>query len=42
MDEPKGLMTSDTQQPTKRGPMLEQFMQELSTQSKPDVTLENR
>ena len=35
-------MTSDTPQPTKRGPMLEQFMQELSTQSKPNVTLENR
>ena len=38
----RGLMTSDAQQLTKRGPMLEQFMQELSTQSKPDVTLEDR
>ena len=27
MNEPKGLMASDAQQLTKRGPMLEQFMQ---------------
>ncbi len=38
----RGLMTSDTPQPAKRGPMLEQFMQALSTQSKPDVPLEAR
>jgi len=35
-------MTSDTPQPTKRGPMLEQFMDELSTQNKPNLPLEDR
>jgi flagellum-specific peptidoglycan hydrolase FlgJ len=38
----RGLMTSDTPQPTKRGPMLEQFMDELSTQNKPNLPLEDR
>ena len=37
----RGLMTSDAQQLTKRGPMLEQFMQALGP-SKTDVPLEQR
>ena len=40
-DFPRGLMTSDAQQLTKRGPMLEQFMQALGP-SKTDVPLEQR
>lgn len=41
MNEPKGLMASDAQQPTKRSPQLQQFMQALGP-SKTDVPLEQR
>ena len=42
MDELTGLITPDTPQRTKKSPMLEQLMQALSTQSKPDLPLEAR
>ena len=41
MNEAKGLMASDAQQPTKRGPIFQQFMQALGP-SKTDVPLEQR
>ena len=41
MNEPKGLMASDAQKLTKRGPQLQQFMQALGP-SKTDVPLEQR
>ena len=41
MNEPKGLVASDAQKLTKRGPQLQQFMQALGP-SKTDVPLEQR